>query len=98
MIHAGGEEAVDIYYILIKKIWTTEKWPLDWKKSIYVPLPKKGDLQMCSNYRTIALISHASKILLNIILKRLSKKIAEEISNTQAGYMQNRPDQSNTET
>ena len=90
MIHAGGEEAVDIYYILIKKIWTTEKWPLDWKKSIYVPLPKKGDLQMCSNYRTIALISHASKILLNIILKRLSKKIAEEISNTQAGYMKNR--------
>ena len=41
MIHAGREEAVDIYYILIKKIWTTEKWPLDWKNSIYVPLPKK---------------------------------------------------------
>ena len=90
MILAGGEEAIDIYFILIKKIWTSEKWPLDWKKSIYVPLPKKGDLQLCSNYRTIALISHASKILLNIILKRLSTKIEEEISNTQAGYMKNR--------
>ena len=90
MILAGGEEAIDIYYTLIKKIWTSEKWPLDWKKSIYVPLPKKGDLQLCSNYRTIALISHASKILLNILLKRLSAKIEEEVSKTQAGYMKNR--------
>ena len=90
MIVAAGDEAIDLYYTLIKKIWLTEQWPLDWKKSIYVTLPKKGDMQLCSNYRTIALISHASKILLNILMKRLVTKLEREVSVTQAGYMKNR--------
>ena len=68
MINAGGEETVDVYHSLIKKVWETEQWPSDWKTSIYVPLPKKGDPQLCSKNRTIALISHASKIILNIII------------------------------
>lgn len=90
MIMAGGEEAIDVYHLLINRIWTTEKWPLDWKTSIYVPIPKKGDLKTCSNYRTIALISHASKILLNIIMNRLTNKIQEEVSDNQAGFRKNR--------
>ena len=53
-------------------------------------LPKKGDLLMCSNYRTISLISHASKILLNVLLKRMENKLEKEVSNTQAGFRKNR--------
>ena len=66
------------------------EWPVTWKRSIYIPLPKKGDLKLCSNYRTIALISHASKILLKIIQRRLAKKLDEEINIVQAGFRPNR--------
>ena len=64
--------------------------PSEWTKAAFVPIPKKGDLQQCTNYRTIALISHASKILLKIIMKRLERKLDEEINQTQAGFRQNR--------
>ncbi|GFR71735.1 endonuclease-reverse transcriptase [Elysia marginata] len=90
MIKASGEQGIDIFHKLCKKIWIEEKWPDEWVKSVFVPIPKKGDLQQCSNYRTIALISHASKILLKIIMKRLEKKIEEEVSQTQAGFRRNR--------
>lgn len=86
MIKAAEEEGIDIYHALCKKIWKSGKWPDDWKKSIYIPLPKKGDLQLCSNYRTISLISHASKILLKIIMKRMQDKMEMEVSSTQAGF------------
>ena len=74
MIKASGEEGISIYHKLCTKIWKEEKWPSEWTKAVFVPIPKKGDLQLCTNYRTIALISHASKILLKIIMKRLQKK------------------------
>ncbi|GFR73000.1 endonuclease-reverse transcriptase [Elysia marginata] len=90
MIKASGEQGIDIFHKLCKKIWIEEKWPDEWVKSVFVPIPKKGDLQQCSNYRTIALISHASKILLKIIMKRLEKKIEKEVSQTQAGFRRNR--------
>ena len=64
MIKASGEEGLDVYYRLCTKIWETGQWPTDWRRAIFIPLPKKEDLQLCSNYRTISLISHASKILL----------------------------------
>ena len=79
-----------LYHLLVLKIWKTCEWPTSWKRSVYIPLPKKGDLQLCSNYRTIALISHASKILLKIIQKRLAKKLDEEINIVQAGFRPNR--------
>ena len=90
MIKASGEEGISIYHKLCTKIWKEEKWPSEWIKAVFVPIPKKGDLQQCTNYRTIALISHASKILLKIIMKRLQRKLDEEINQTQAGFRQNR--------
>ena len=90
MIRTSGEEGVKVYHKLCTKIWKTGQWPMDWQKAIFVPLPKKGDLQLCSNYRTISLISHASKILLKIIQKRLENKMEEEVNKTQAGFRRNR--------
>ena len=75
---------------LCTKIWETGQWPTDWRRAIFIPLPKKGDLQLCSNYRTISLISHASKILLKVIMKRMENKLEEEVSNTQADFRKNR--------
>ena len=67
MIKAAGEEGVRVYLSLCRKIWNSGQWPRDWKRAVFMPLPKKGDLQECSNYRTISLISHASKIMLKVI-------------------------------
>ena len=77
-------------HILCKRIWETCQWPEEWKKQEFVVLFKSGDMKECSNYRTIALISHISKILLYIILKRLTKKMEAEISEEQAGFRQGR--------
>ena len=90
MIKASGEEGIDVYHKLCTKIWQNGQWPTDWKRAIFITLPKKGDLQLCSNYRTISLISHASKILLKVIMKRLENKLEEEVSKTQAGFRKNR--------
>ena len=90
MRKASGEEGLDIYFRLFTKIWETGQWPTDWRRAIFIPLPKKGDVQLCSNYRTISLISHASKILLKVIMKRMENKLEEEVSNTQAGFRKNR--------
>ena len=90
MIKASGEEGISIHHKLCTKIWKEEKWPSEWTKAVFVPIPKKGDFQQCTNYRTIALISHASKILLKITRKRLRRKLDEEINQTQSGFRQNR--------
>ena len=66
-------------------IWETGGWPEKWTFSTLIPLPKKGDLKQCANYRTIALVSHASKILLRIILERTRVKTEKEIADEQAG-------------
>ena len=85
-IKASGEAGVKIYHRLICSIWKAGEWPVEWKRAVFVILPKKGDLQQCSNHRTISLISHASKILLKILLNRIRNKIESEISQTQAGF------------
>ena len=90
LIKEGQESTLKLYHIIVLKIWKSCEWPTAWKRSVYIPLPKKGDLKLCSNYRTIALISHASKILLKIIQNRLAKKIDEEINIVQAGFRPNR--------
>ena len=71
-------------------IWKTEKWPDDWTDSLFIPLPKKGDLKQCSNYRTIALVSHASKIILRIILERIRLKTGKEFAIEQPGFRRGR--------
>ena len=71
---------------IITKVWKTGDWPEDWTRSMFVPLHKKGDSRVCSNYRTISLVSHASKVLLQIILERIRAKVETELSDEQAGF------------
>ena len=77
---------------ICNKIWQTGEWPTPWTQSLIITLPKKGNLQLCQNYRTISLISHLSKVMLNILLNRL--KPEEIIAEEQAGF---RPERSTTE-
>ena len=75
---------------ICKHIWKHGKWPANWTKSLVITLPKKGDLKLCNNYRTLSLISHPSKILLRVILNRLKHQAEEIISEEQAGFMKGR--------
>ena len=78
LIQAGGVAMITILTILCNKIWNTGIWPTLWTQSLIITLPKKGNLQLCQNYRTISLISHISKVMLKVILNRL-KPVAENI-------------------
>ena len=71
LVQAGGEAMIDILTTICNKIWKTGEWPTTWTQSLVITLPKKGNLQLCQNYRTISLISHPSKVMLKIILNRL---------------------------
>ena len=75
---------------ICNKIWKNVKWPQNWTKSLVITLPKKGDLKVCNNYRTLSLISHPSKVLLRIILNRLKHQAKEIIAEEQAGFMKGR--------
>ena len=81
-----GDHIVAYFYKLCTLIWNRKEWPDDWVKSIFVPIPKKGDIQQCSNNRTIALICHCSKVILKIIAGRMKSKINEEVNEVQAGF------------
>ena len=61
------DDAVKVLYSICQQIWKTQQWPQDWKKSVFIPFPKKGDAKECSNYCTIALIIHASNVMLKIL-------------------------------
>ena len=65
------DDAVKMLHSICQQIWKTQQWPQDWKRSVFVPIPKKGNAKECSNYHTIALISHASKVMLKILQARL---------------------------
>jgi hypothetical protein len=86
----GGESVLSRMHKICVAIWETGEWPEEWTYSTFIPLPKKGDLKQCGNYRTIALVSHASKILLRIILERIRMKTESEIADEQAGFRQGR--------
>ena len=90
VIKAGGEEVTKAIHRLCNMIWKTNSWPEDWKKSVYIILPRESDARVFENNRTIALISHASKILLKVIQKRLEPYIERELANTQAGIRKGR--------
>ena len=85
-LKAGCDEDIRVMTSLCNSIWKTKIWPNNWKKSIYVPIYKKGDKKECGNYRIIALISHASKILLRILQKRFENFLIPEIPIEQAGF------------
>ena len=66
------------------------QWPQDWKRSVFIPIPKKGNAKECSNYRTIALISHASKVMLKILQAKLQQYVNDELPDVQAGFRKDR--------
>ena len=86
LVQAGGEAMIDILTAICNKIWRTGEWPTTWTQSLVITLPKKGNLQLCQNYRTISLISHPSKVMLKIILNRLQPQAEEIIAEEQAGF------------
>ena len=69
------DDAVKVLHSIYQQIWKTQQWPQDWKTSVFIPLPKKRNAKECSNYRTIALISHASKVMLKILQARLQQYV-----------------------
>ena len=84
------DDAVKVLHSICRQIWITQQWPQDWKKSVFIPIPKKGNAKECSNYCTIALISHASKEMLKILQVRLQQYIKHELPDVQAGFRKGR--------
>ena len=86
LIQILKDDAVKVLHSICQPIWKTQQWPQDWKRSVFIPIPKKGNAKECSNYHTIALISHASKVTLNILQARLQQYVNCELSDVQAGF------------
>ena len=99
---SGGDGiAVELFQILMhdamkglcsiyQKIWKIHQWSQDWKRSVFIPIPKKDNAKECSNYHAIALISHASKVMLKILLARLQQYMNQELPDVQAGFRKGR--------
>ena len=75
---------------VLQQIWKTQQWPQDWKRSVFIPISKKGNAKECSNSHTIALISHASKVMLKILQARLQQNVNRELPDVQAGFRKGR--------
>ena len=73
-----------------QEIWKTQQWPEDWERSVFIPIPKKGNAKECSNYHTIALISHASKVIFKILQARLQQYVNHELPDVQASFRKGR--------
>ena len=80
------DDAVKVLHSICQQIWKTQQWPQHWKRSLFIPIPKKGNAKECPNYRTIALISHTSKVMLKILQARLQQYVNCELPNVQAGF------------
>ena len=78
-----NDDAVKVLHSICQQIWKTQQWPQDWKRSAFIPIPKKGNAKECSNYRTITLISHASKVMLKILQARLQQYVNHELPDVQ---------------
>ena len=83
-------DAVKVLHSICQQIWKTQQWPQVWKRSVFIPVPKKGNAKECSNYRTIALISHAIKVILKILQARLQQYVNLELPDVQAGFRKGR--------
>ena len=84
------DDAVKVLHSICQQIWKTQQWPQDCKRSVFIPIPKKGNAKECSNYHTIALISHASKVMLKILQARLQQYMNCELPDVQAGFRKGR--------
>ena len=83
-------EALKVLHSICQQIWKTQQWPQDWKRSVFIPIPKKGNAKECSNYHTIALISRACKVMLKIFQARLQQYMNCELPDIQAGFRKSR--------
>ena len=83
-------DAVKVLHSICQQIWKTQQWSQDWKRSVFIPIPKKGNAKECSNYKTIALISHSSQVMLKILQARLQQCMNYELPDVQAGFRKGR--------
>ena len=90
LFHILEDDAVKVLHSICQQIWKTQQWAQEWKRSVFIPIPKKGNAKECSNYRTIALISHASKVMLKILQARLQQYMNHELPDVQAGFRKGR--------
>jgi len=84
------DDAVKVLHSICQQMWKTQQWPQYWKRSVFIPIPKKGNAKKCSNYGTIVLISHASKGMFKILQARLQQYMNHELSDVQAGFRKGR--------
>ena len=80
------DDAVKVLHSSCQQIWKTQQWPQDWKRSVFIPIPKKGNAKECSNYHPIALISYTSKVMLKILQARFQQYVNNELPDVQAGF------------
>ena len=84
------DDAVEVLHSICQQVWKTQQWPQDWKRSVFIRIPKKGNAKECSNYCTIALISHSNKVMLKILQARLQQYMNRELPDVQAGFRKGR--------
>ena len=84
------DDVVKVLHSICQQIWKTQQWPQDWKRSVFIPIPKKGNAKECLNYCTIALISYASKVMLKILQARLQQYMSQEHPDAQVGFRKDR--------
>ena len=84
------DDAVKVLHSICQQNWKSQQWPQDWKRSVFIPIAKKGNAKECSNYHTIALVSHASEVMLKILENRLQQHVNHELPYVQAGFRKGR--------
>ena len=84
------DDAVKVLHSICQQTWKTQQWPQDWKRSVFIPISKKGNAKECSNYHTIALISHVSKVMLKILQSRFKQYMKHELPDIQVGFRKGR--------
>ena len=84
------DDTVKVLHSICQQIWKIQQWPQSWKRSVFIPIPKKGNVKEWSNYHTIALISHASKVMLKILQARLQQYMNHKLSDVQPGFRKGR--------
>ena len=84
------DDAAKVLHSICQQIWKTQQWPQDWKRSVFIPIPKKGNVKECSNYCTLALISHTCQLMLKILQAKLQQYVNCELPDVQAGFRKGR--------
>ena len=84
------DDGVKVQHSICQQIWKTQQWPQDWKRAVFIPIPKKGYAKECSNYCTLALVLHASKVMLKILQVRIQQYVNRELSEVHAGFRKGR--------